>query len=114
MANYQEIEENVTKKSWKRAFEILLSNPSEGVPSATFNEEILTLVGSDSFREKIGSFTTPMMSGTTRIPYINENYEQILDADGNVISQASFTLQDYMNMTACLYIACAKIRDSQV
>lgn len=108
MSNYQETIESVEKTKWRRAYEIVLANPHQGLPSATIKEEDLTTIGDSTYREIVGAFSTPLEDPAMVVPFIDANYNQILDADGKPIEGQSFSVQQFVFQLTCLYIHLAE------
>lgn len=100
--NYKET--TVSGSKWQRAATIVFYNPHEGIPSVTFNEEELAVVGSEVYQKQVGTLSAQFTD-----PSISFN---LLNPGDNTTVIGSATYQDAYVMLLSLYLHLADLRDN--
>ena len=100
--NYKET--SVSGSKWQRAATIVFYNPHAGVPSVTFNEEELAVVGEDTYTKSVGTLSAQFTD-----PSVSFN---LLNPADNTTVIGSATYQDAYVMLLSLYLHLANLRDT--
>lgn len=107
MANFNEtIITQQEVKQWLAAKEITFVNNHEdsGKHATIYNVIRESVDGVFTKETPAGAISRPLTSMAEKIPYIDEDYNQILDANGLPIDGYCFTVQTLYQMLACLFV----------
>lgn len=107
MANYNEtvlLQKDIVR--WLAAREITFVNTYDAnARHVTLHNVMRETIDGELVREDAaGCISRTFSSMDEQIPYVDANYNQILDANGQPIDGYCFTVQDLFNMLGCLFV----------
>jgi len=106
MMDYKETTETIARKEWRRAENVVISNPFQGMPTITFNEENMICLGDSAYLPGPG-VTDPKVQAD--FSDSTKEFPLLHPVTGEVIGTAKY--QDIYVMVYSLYMALAAERD---
>jgi len=104
MTNYKQSDIN-SGAAWTRAYQVLVENPYNQIPTITFNEEEIVDTGTTVMSKHVYALQKEMTDPSATFDIINP-------IDGSVIGTSSY--QEVYVLLSSLYIALAAERDANI